>query len=223
MKTQTLSLLTLSLLALSFYSHSETKFFYGDSFSERIKENFDRFQTPYQLSEQEGHTYLSIDEEYDKQVKLLTQFEYPDNSYGTASFYLDSGEAVKGLNLLRELAADGNSEAILELGLIYTRGKIVQRDHVKAKEYYEEALSKGNLKALPNIAFIYEEGRGVKQDYQKAFSYFLQASKNGDVLSTCQVDRYIKQNLVKSSEVEVPKIPENMKRVCLSINAIYSE
>ncbi len=72
-----------------------------------------------------------------------------------------------------KLSADqGNSEAQLKLGLIYT-------DLDKAFEYFEKAACQGNLEALQQIILNYEDAQGFLSNPELIFNSFKQKADDG--------------------------------------------
>lgn len=73
---------------------------------------------------------LLFDEDHNKEQSTMT------------SLFLD--------NLIKKANA-GDSDAMNRLGWLFQNGKGVDRDLVKAREWYEQAISKGNSKAMFNL------------------------------------------------------------------------
>ena len=65
-------------------------------------------------------------------------------------------------------AADGNAEAMFNLGVLHIKGQGVTQDYGQARQWYEKAAAAGNAGAMASLGALYAEGQGVKQDYQLA-------------------------------------------------------
>ena len=76
--------------------------------------------------------------------------------------------------------AQGNVEALYNLGLLYQNGLDGDTDYAKAREYYEQAAEKGNAAALNQLGQLYHNAWGVKKDYAKAREYYEQAVEKGN-------------------------------------------
>jgi len=72
--------------------------------------------------------------------------------YETGKAAMNAGDYAKALEYC-QLAADlGYSEAIKEIGNLYSFGLGVETDYDKAFEYYQRAADLGNLNAVNNLA-----------------------------------------------------------------------
>ncbi|MBR3570897.1 MAG: toll/interleukin-1 receptor domain-containing protein [Oscillibacter sp.] len=73
-----------------------------------------------------------------------------------------------------------DAETLYQRGNDYYFGRNgIQRDYVKAKEYYERAAAKGNAGALYGLGAIYSNGYIASIDYAKALDYYEQAAGKG--------------------------------------------
>lgn len=78
-----------------------------------------------------------------------------------------------------ELADQGDSDAILTIGVIYYEGVNVVQDYTKARQYYEKAAQAGNTWAINNLGYCYYYGREIPVDYEKAWKCFGKAASRG--------------------------------------------
>lgn len=76
-------------------------------------------------------------------------------------------------------ASFGNSNAICELGYMYSRGLGVEQNYKKAYELYLNASNKGNTRAMVNIGSLYMNGNGVSKNPSTAASWYLKAANLG--------------------------------------------
>ena len=56
----------------------------------------------------------------------------------------------------RRAAEQGHSNALLDLGWMYSQGKGVEQDYVEAYKWYRKAADQGNVVAQTNIGNMYE-------------------------------------------------------------------
>ena len=63
---------------------------------------------------------------------------------------------------------------------MYYQGLGVEKDYLKAMEWYQKAAAQGNANAQNNIGVLYENGGfGVEQDYSKAMEWYQKATLQG--------------------------------------------
>lgn len=83
---------------------------------------------------------------------------------------------------LKKLAANGNVEAMVELGNTYNFGyyEAGKKDFKEAVKWWQRAADKGNTKAMLRLAENYEEGKGVKRNQKEANKLYRMAADQGD-------------------------------------------
>ena len=59
----------------------------------------------------------------------------------------------------------------------YKKGRGVEQDYSKAREWYEKAAKQEYAGAQYNLGVLYENGKGVEQDYSKAREWYEKAAK----------------------------------------------
>ena len=74
-----------------------------------------------------------------------------------------------------------------QLGIMYSFGQGVQRDEIKAFEWFKKGADLKNTAAMFQLAKCYENGNGVKKNKKRAFHYFLELAQLGDVHAMCEV------------------------------------
>jgi uncharacterized protein len=85
------------------------------------------------------------------------------------------------------LAKEGNPEAQMRLGVLYSTGLGgVKMDKKAAVKWYEKAAAQGFPMAVWNLGFMYVRGEGVEVDYKKARELFQKAAEAG--LTEAQYD-----------------------------------
>ena len=90
--------------------------------------------------------------------------------------------------LMLPLAEKGFAKAQYNLGLMYGKGKGVNRDYKEAVRWYLRAAEKGYSKAQTNLGWMYEKGKGVPRDDQKAAKWFQLAVEQGNMLAQGELD-----------------------------------
>jgi hypothetical protein len=80
---------------------------------------------------------------------------------------------------LRSAAMDGDAIAQYQLGMLYLRGKILQKNPASAAKWFEKAAQQGHARAQHNLAIIYDEGHGVARDSAKAYFWYGLSRKHG--------------------------------------------
>ena len=89
----------------------------------------------------------------------------------------------KDLNfsLIYENIKDDNNPNIHHfIGDMYTDGLGVDKDYIKAAEYFQLSADQGNLHAQNNLGNLYYIGEGVDKDYTKAFEYYQLSADQGN-------------------------------------------
>ena len=85
---------------------------------------------------------------------------------------LSSGDYATALKALRPLAAQGNSNAQYNLGVMYREGHGVPQDYTEAVKWFRLAAEQGHPGAQHNLGVMYRDGIGVPQDYTEALNWF---------------------------------------------------
>ena len=78
---------------------------------------------------------------------------------------------AKGIELLRDAAAQGYAEAQENLGLCYQDGIGVEKDEAVAVIWFREAAAQGNPDAHISLGLCYAQGRGVEKNDVEAFQW----------------------------------------------------
>jgi len=97
----------------------------------------------------------------------------------------------KAFELFSKAAKQGNSTAMYHLGVMYYNGTGVEKDAVKAADYFRQNIDApdygfsftsiiGYTEALANLGLMYYDGIGVDVDLQKARELLEKAEKRGD-------------------------------------------
>ncbi|KAG2197054.1 hypothetical protein INT47_009770 [Mucor saturninus] len=102
--------------------------------------------------------------------------------YGPAQCYLeDQGsvhETFANLNLLKSLAAQGNSQAQNSLGLMYIKGELIEQNYGAAMMWFEKAISnEENVDALRNIIDMHHNVLGAEKNPVLVLHYLLRLAR----------------------------------------------
>ena len=92
---------------------------------------------------------------------------------------------------LINLAEQGNSEAQLNLGLMYYRGDRIGQDYTQALKWFEKAANQGSASAQYSLGLMYSNGEGVSRSTRKAREWFGLACDNGSQ-DGCNKYKYLK-------------------------------
>lgn len=68
-------------------------------------------------------------------------------------------------------------DAQYNLGVMYAKGRGVERNEAKAVELLALAADKGDANAQLNLGIMYAKGRGVAKDESKAFQLWARAAE----------------------------------------------
>jgi peptidoglycan hydrolase-like protein with peptidoglycan-binding domain len=84
-----------------------------------------------------------------------------------------------GAGWLLRAAQHGSAQSAYNVGVMYERGFVVERDSVRAVEWYRKAIE-GNLPmAKHHLALMLREGKGVARNGQEAVDLLRSASRQG--------------------------------------------
>ena len=88
----------------------------------------------------------------------------------------DVGDYATAFNEFTRAAAEGDLRAANSLGELYERGDGVERDPVRATEWYRRAAGSGNREAQYNLAGMYRSGDGVTPDAALSMQWYRRAA-----------------------------------------------
>lgn len=95
--------------------------------------------------------------------------------FGFLSVAMTTLAATMSLSECKEKAADGDAEALWQLGQRYENGDGIRKDGLKAVSQYRKAAEKNHAKACGRLAELYATGKIVGKDPVKAARYRAQA------------------------------------------------
>ena len=122
---------------------------------------------------------------YDMEVKIKQGNIYAMEEWAT--FYsmnhpdcIDDEMAKKIIQYYEKAIEVGSYRAMLNLGVIYYRGDIVERNYLKAIELYEMASKSDEDDiasiALSNLGYCHYYGRDIPVNYEIAYNYYLKGA-----------------------------------------------
>lgn len=111
--------------------------------------------------------------------------------------------AFKYLNVAAKL---GEPVALMQLGVEYSRGKMVELDYKKALKYYDKASKAGEPKGYYWKGIAYLRGEGVDKSPEKAFHYVKLGADGGNAAAQTDLGIFyeegdgVKKNYAKAIE-----------------------
>lgn len=81
----------------------------------------------------------------------------------------------------RMSAQQGNVDAQVQLGLLYSLGIACKKDLQESLRWYTLAAKRGNTSAQRILGEVYELGNQIPQNFAEAAKWYCLAAKNGDV------------------------------------------
>ena len=109
------------------------------------------------------------------------KFDSSDMIYNEGKSFYDAKNYTAAFPKIKQAAELGHTEANFYLGLMYERGKGVEKNYVEAVKYYRVAAEKGHDMAQNNLGFRYQKGEGgVPQDYNEAVKWYRKAAEQGN-------------------------------------------
>ncbi|SMB87378.1 hypothetical protein SAMN05660772_02735 [Pasteurella testudinis DSM 23072] len=144
------------------------------------------------LYEENDGDFVKAEEQY---KKALTQdpTDYGAKNNLAKIYYGVASDVPRAIELFREAADDGDINAQIMMGHLYSQNfpGLDQADYAKAIAYYEKAAQQTDLpssiQAMNDVAYHYYTGEGVAQDHKKAFEYYQRAAEGGYPTAMTQV------------------------------------
>lgn len=99
-----------------------------------------------------------------------------------AEYYLKTeSKPTEAIVWAERAAANGNVTGMIVLGNIYYQGNGVEKDHVKAMQYFEQALKmdQDNRHVQDQLGMMYYKGEGMPVDFRKAAEFCKVAANKG--------------------------------------------
>jgi len=117
-------------------------------------------------------------------LRAAAEKGYPIAQYDLGRLY-ETGETdsdivkdeVEALRLYRQAAEAGCTPAFSAVGRFYWAGIAVEKDHARAREWFERGAGQGDPFSHRQLAELYETGDGVPQDLEKALFHYAIATR----------------------------------------------
>ncbi|HCS90656.1 MAG TPA: hypothetical protein DIW77_11570 [Chromatiaceae bacterium] len=84
------------------------------------------------------------------------------------------------IKALAAAAADGDGQAMANLGFCYAQGQGVERDLEQAVDWYRKGAEAGDGRAMGNLGFCYQQGQGIERDLEQAVDWYRKGAEAGN-------------------------------------------
>ncbi|MCR5398902.1 MAG: sel1 repeat family protein, partial [Lachnospiraceae bacterium] len=118
----------------------------------------------------------------------------------------------------------GSSMAKIGLGMLYQKGKAVDKDFDKARALYEEAIDEGCIEANVGLGDIYQSGYGTDADAVKSMEYFELAATGDETewvcyayMSMCYLNTGVYEGIEKNEDI-IDEYGEKLCDLCRNWN-----
>ena len=119
----------------------------------------------------------------------------------TARDLMDAADYSAAMAELLPAARSGNAEAEELIGVMYASGLGVERDDVRAFEWYLRSAMKGHAGAQSGVGWYYEVGRGVPTpDLVRAYMWYVLSAIGGDPDAAISQEEVVKK--MTSEQIE---------------------
>lgn len=118
---------------------------------------------------------------------VFTPLVAQDYDKGAAA--VRDGDFATVLQEWKPLAAQGNPNAQVGLGILYERGKGVLQDKKEAVNWYRLAAEQGLAEAQIQLGNMFNTGSGVLQNYVEAMTWYRKAAEQGSAVGQHSVSR----------------------------------
>ncbi len=107
---------------------------------------------------------------------------------------MEENRFTEAMKELRPAAQSGNAEAEELIGIMYAMGLGVERDDMRAFDWYLRASLKGHPGAQSGIGWYYEVGRGMPApDLVRAYMWYVLSAIGGDPDAAISQEEVIKK------------------------------
>lgn len=105
----------------------------------------------------------------------------PPHQAVPASFkdMLTAGKYTEAVDALKKECAQGSAEAMVTLGVLYSRGEGVTKSEEEASLWYRQAAVRGNVSAQALLGLNLARGRGIEANAGEAAYWLYQAARAG--------------------------------------------
>lgn len=149
---------------------------------------------------------------------------------GMGYFWVSRDITKKEIPVITKLAEGGHIEAQRHLGMMYEKGKGVDRHDVKARQWYEKAATQNDSHAQRQLGFMYERGVGGSKDIMKAKEWYEKAAAQDDTDAQILLGIMYEEgredfpkNLVKAKEWYEKAAEQGEMHAATSIGRMYEQ
>ncbi len=112
----------------------------------------------------------------------------------TARDLMEEGRFAEAMEALMPAARSGNADAEELIGVMYALGLGVERDPVRAFDWYLRAAMKGHAGAQSGVGWYYEEGIGLPApDLVRAYAWYALSAIGGDPDAAISQEEVVKK------------------------------
>lgn len=104
---------------------------------------------------------------------------WPPGPAGDAARAFAAGDVAAARGIWERLAAEGDGQAMNNLGVLYDRGQGVEPDAGRALHWFAKAAEAGNASGMSNYGRMLEQGRGMEANPAEAARWFDLAARKG--------------------------------------------
>lgn len=104
---------------------------------------------------------------------------WPTGPEGEAAKAYAAGKYAKAREIWEKMAADGDGQAMNNLGVLYDQGKGVDPDVGRAIHWFAEAARAGNPAGMSNYGRLLEQGRGMPANPEEGARWLDLAARQG--------------------------------------------
>jgi len=170
---------------------------YGNKRETKLRSDIRRAIKHYKRSSELGYNKASheVAKNYELGIGVKTSYNMASKfylkaieqghivaKYDLADLYIDHfpEKITEAICLLKEIIVDKEYEglACVKLGRLYLRGTGVEKNYMKAKQWFEKGLEYNNYNCSMDLSYIYFYGLGVEKDLTKALALVEQAGED---------------------------------------------
>ena len=126
-------------------------------------------------------------------IKKAAERGSPTGMINLGRIYLEKRNFAGAVQWFSRAIALNKSEAMVELGSMYSEGKGVTRNFSKSLDLFQRAAALKDPQGIYNLGIMYEAGHGVQQNYQQAWALFKQAHLLGANYATAKLGEFYYQ------------------------------
>ena len=114
---------------------------------------------------------------------------------------MEAGQFERAREALWPAARSGNADAEELIGVIYALGLGVEKDEVRAMEWYMRAAMKGHPGAQSGVGWYYEVGTGLPApDLVRAYMWYVLSAIGGDPDAAISLEEVVKKMTAEQIE-----------------------